>query len=236
MWDRCHRVVNDWCEGLGAAGLTATRLEWCCVLAMRSGPWAKAAHHRVLLGAAAEFFERCDSQNPVHALLYPDICADLQKQHDTNMGTIEHIEEVFVLLRGKFQQPLGEVVKTSRWWSWENKARNFIADGPGVHATLMLLVYIGWKRRWWRSFEESPLGARPGVPRRTTKAMAWRSRAPLWTAMRARVAHMMKAARQLGSSATPMVRQQRIGKACRLPGSMCKPLGVGVRPPFASPP
>lgn len=26
----------------------------------------------------------------------------------------------------------------------------------------MLLVYIGWKRRWWRSFEESPLASHGG--------------------------------------------------------------------------
>ena len=57
-----------------------------------------------------------------------------------------------------------EKMALSRWWSWEIRARTLVHE-LGVHALLMLLVYIGWRKSWWTSFEQSPLYDFTSAPR-----------------------------------------------------------------------
>lgn len=161
IWDRFHRVTNDWLCGVADAGLAMARFEWAVPLSLRSGPWQKAGNHRVLQQAAREMFDRCDANNPVFAWLYDGICADLHKSDDPNFGEVGHMREVWDTLAARLlQQPLGDAYRVGRWWKFEEKGEQFLSSGPGLHATLLLLVYVGWRRGWWSSFDESPLGVR----------------------------------------------------------------------------
>ena len=56
LWDRPHRVVNDWLAALTEAGLHLGRYEWGAVLSLRKGPWGKQANHRILQCVAKSFF------------------------------------------------------------------------------------------------------------------------------------------------------------------------------------
>jgi hypothetical protein len=92
-WDRPHRLHNDWLDGLSAAGLTVTRLEWMVVLNLRTGPFKKSAYHKVIQGGAQEMFQRVDHTNLIFRQLYDGITADLGMSHDPGFGTEEHFQD-----------------------------------------------------------------------------------------------------------------------------------------------
>ena len=50
---------------------------------------------------------------------------------------------------------IGDVEKSCRWWSTHQKARH---QRPLRSACQMLLVFIGYRRKWWAKFADIPLG------------------------------------------------------------------------------
>ena len=102
-------------------------------------------------------FARTDCTNPVFSHLYESIADDLRMRQSLDFGTEAHMQTVWERVKALCTEPMGASVKTSRWWRWEQRARGIIESGPGLHALLMVLIYIGWKRKWWVSFEDSPL-------------------------------------------------------------------------------
>jgi hypothetical protein len=155
--DRFHRTPNDWVAACTDAGLQLTRSEYKVALLLRVGPFNKGANHRVLVNTAKELFSRCDSSCPVYMHIYEAICYEMQYHLEIGFGSPEHREAVWQRLKSKLTGAKArETMKMSRWWSFEVRGRMMIHE-TGLYALVMLLVYLGWQRRWWRSFTECPL-------------------------------------------------------------------------------
>ena len=93
IWDRPHRLHNDWLDGLSSAGLTVARLEWMVILNLRTGPFKKTAHHKVIQGAAQEMFQRAGHTNLIFRQLYAGITTDLGMSECPSFGTEEHFQD-----------------------------------------------------------------------------------------------------------------------------------------------
>ena len=95
IWDRSHRLVNDWTDSVKHAGLTLTRMEWAQVSRCRLGPYDKAKHHSELLGFAKEMFEKQTDKSIVFRWLYRDICEENSWHHDASFGQEAHCSRVW---------------------------------------------------------------------------------------------------------------------------------------------
>ena len=154
MWDRFYRHINDLKDATAESGLTVIRLEMAAVLALRKGPWNKDAHHAAMLASAREMFKELGCDSLLFNYFYDDICQDLQESAP-DVGTPGRYERPWerckALLRSASK---GHAAKVSRWWTIEVTGRE---QRPLRSMTLMLLVWIGFRRRWWTTFDESPL-------------------------------------------------------------------------------
>lgn len=160
IWDRLHRLHNDRLDGISEAGLTMVRLEWAPVLNMRLGPFQKSGNHQLLMQAAREMFQRLDHTNAVYAHLYESICHDMGCHTDTDFATPCHMAAVWKRLEGLMcNAARGEAMKLNRWWSWELRAASIIKGNGGIHALFMLLIYVGYRRGWWKTYEQCPLSS-----------------------------------------------------------------------------
>lgn len=160
IWDRLHRLHNDRLDGISEAGLTMVRLEWAPVLNMRLGPFQKSGNHGLLMEAAREMFKRLDHSNAVYAHLYDSICHDLGCHTDPDFGSSCHMASVWKRLEGLMcNAARGEAMKLNRWWSWEIRAVHMLKGAGGIHALFMLLIWVGYRRGWWKTYEQCPLSA-----------------------------------------------------------------------------
>ena len=140
--------------------MTMTRFEWASVLSLRKGAWGKNANHRVLEAVAKELFEKLDETNALFEHLYPEFCGYFGTTHDVDYGTKAHMRKVWLRLKSEMLDPISEnAFKRSRWWCFELKGFKLLTTRGGIFGLLMLLVYVGWKRGWWKTFRESPLYA-----------------------------------------------------------------------------
>ena len=99
------------------------------------------------------------------------ICDEI-KDFTLNRGSEEHMADIFnrVKLCDAFQKK-GERVKLGRWASWLRATKSWRAKKMQV---LLVLVWAGTKRGWWKSFADLPLlspggadvadDAAPGAP------------------------------------------------------------------------
>ena len=152
-WDLLHRLH---CCSLGATsdrGLAITRLEMLQALKLRHSPFKQAANHSMLKGAAEELFDLLDSSCPLLEALYEQICDDLGET-GPEVGTPAHVERVWGLAKAVLTtMGKGTASKSSRWWSFESASRSFF---PDLHMTLMVLMYVGYKRKWF-TLEACPI-------------------------------------------------------------------------------
>lgn len=158
LWDRLHRVINDWGAGLSAAGLQTTCFEWSSVLTLRKGPFGKQANHRVLQGVARDMLNKLDHTNAIFEFLYPDISKAMVEHDLPEYGSNKHMECVWQRLMARLcGQKMGKNPKSNRWWSLEARGLAFLGNEAEYLGTFMLLVYLGYTRGWWTRFEKSPL-------------------------------------------------------------------------------
>ena len=76
-----------------------------------------------------------------------------------DIGTARHIDEVWHKICDHYTMvKRGAKVKLSRWWSWEQRALQFLDHkGGGAKGLLVVLLYIGWRRKWWSTTRQCPL-------------------------------------------------------------------------------
>ena len=153
-WDRFHRHQCDLNDAASEAGLTIIRLEMAAWLDLRRGPWQKEGNHQVLVAAARELFSLQNSTCMLLDMFYEDICDDLD-EHPMDKGSPSHYEKVWQMCAEMLTTAgTGHTAKHSRWWSLETLART---QRPLRAMTAMLLVYIGFKRKWWTKYDECPM-------------------------------------------------------------------------------
>ena len=158
IWDRPHRIMCDFSGGLTEAGLTVGRFEWQQVMTLRKGPWGKGGNHRVLQGVAKDYFKTCDHTNAIFEFLYDDFCAVFDLLGDHDYGTDDHMRAVFSRVKALALKAPSECgIKPGRWWNIEVRGQAFFSEKGAFLTTFMLLVFLGWRRRWWTSFVNSPL-------------------------------------------------------------------------------
>ena len=156
-FDRFHRIINDWNGAVTAAGLMMSKVEYQVVLLMRIGPFGGGANHSVLLNCAADMFRYSSSMNPVFLHLYEAICSEMSWSSDPEFGTLPHMQQVWARLKHRLTgAKQREKMKMSRWWSWEIRARVLCRE-IGVSVLLLLLTYVGWKKKWWASWADCVL-------------------------------------------------------------------------------
>ena len=155
-WDLFHRRTNDLADATSQAGMTIIKLEMSAVLGLRRGPWGKDGNHDVLISAAHEMFRLLDENSELFDFFYDHICEDLS-EFPMDKGSPEHYTKVWELCRKHLTSAgVGHAPKNSRWWAVETLAR---AQRHLRSMTLMLLIFVGYRRGWWSSFDQTPMFA-----------------------------------------------------------------------------
>ena len=152
---RLHQLMNCWLSGVSKAGLTLRRLEYKPLCDLRFGPFAAQAHHSTLIACAREYFACQDWTSPLFEVFFDDI-AEEQKCTNPDWGSERHKREVWERLRAQLvNAKQGAHVREGRWWNLESRALAVTEAKTGL---LLLLLYLGFQRKWWCTFAESPLG------------------------------------------------------------------------------
>ena len=155
--DPLHRCVNDFSLAVSSSKLHDLRMNFSVVVNCRIGPFGKSRNHRVLNAAAKDMFASTTYKNEAYQLLYPRICWELGFGHEADYMETDHYKKVWAHLEEvATRPPLGEPVKLSRWWALETRAKQMQKSG-GFACMLLILIWIGYKQRWWKSLAESPL-------------------------------------------------------------------------------
>ena len=153
-FDILHRVTCDWDDSIAECGLRVLRLEAKMVMKLRQGPFAGAGHHGQLQAAAKRMFSHTSwDSNLWYDILYEPIsqefCLLQDFGSDAHKQMVWHQLQKLLLHGGK-----GGNTKTGRWWNWEQNSRDFLRTRS---ANLLVLLYMGFERKWFQSYRESPL-------------------------------------------------------------------------------
>ena len=155
-WDLCHRLINDLAEAWGNSGMTLARLEHATLMSIRRGPYNRQGHRETLLSTARDMFGTMDHRNGLLQLFYEEISEDLGLEAE---GSDEHYQKVWEICRTELcNANMGHCPKNSRWFSIEELRRQ---QRHLRTMTLMLLVYLGIKKNWWKSLDDSPVFTGP---------------------------------------------------------------------------
>ena len=152
--DRLHQLMCCWSGGVADANLMLKRLEFKPLCDLRFGPFGRQGHHSTLTECAKEFFAAQTYKSPLFQLFYDNIVEDLGDD-DPSLGSEAHQRGVFERVKAELVGARqGARVREGRWWNLEARGMAVLENKS---ALLMLLVYLGFQRRWWTSFSESPL-------------------------------------------------------------------------------
>ena len=158
VWDILHRRTCDWAAGYTLAGLNINRFEWQSVVTMRKGPFGKQANHSILLGVAKAFFSNTTHESDLFTFFYPMLCTSMGNRDDADYGEANHYKKVWEVVKGHMLNAnVAENVKPARWWSLECRGSQMLNEAGSLFGTLLLLVYMGWQRGWWKNFQDTPL-------------------------------------------------------------------------------
>lgn len=157
--DLFHRLHNDMLGAVAEAGLSMVRAECFIPARMRRGPFDKQGNHAVLKGASQEMGRVLAVDNPLFEMLYDDLVAESEELRTLpEPGSREHMEATFEYLKEKARSVgAGCDARTSRWWAWEETARQC---AKRRWADLFVLLWLGRQRKWWTSWNDSPLRKR----------------------------------------------------------------------------
>ena len=150
-WDIFHRLHNDVIDAAGDAGLCIVRLEAATVCALRRGPFKSEGHQGTLLSAARDLW-KLPVPNSLLDLFYDDLCRDFGVQPE---GDTDHVMWVWKTCCSSLMAAnLGSAAKNSRWFSIEALSRH---QKSMRTSNLLLLIFLGFQRGWWRTWDETPL-------------------------------------------------------------------------------
>eukprot|EP00971_Amphidinium_carterae_P092110 1823876-Amphidinium_carterae.1 len=158
-FDVFHRLSNDWRSGNKSGSLNLLMLEFKIFTSMRHGPWNRQGTHQLMKELAEEYFTLSGEgvDDPLFHLMCDNILLDNPGLASApNAGSPEHILEVWHWSKAQMLGTgIGERDDLSRWWAWEQQSRRV---RPVRSLTLMLLCYLGMKRKWWKTAAEPLLG------------------------------------------------------------------------------
>ena len=155
--DILHRLHNDLGLAINHASLASVKLQLKIVLQAGSGPFRSGANYNVMSLAAQIMRKTHAHRQALFHHMYAHIAHEHGKDVEATFGSEGHQEAVFdhvmkLLERGGRRRQ----VKASRWFSLEANACSLIEE-VGLCTVLYLLVWVGWHRGWWRTWEECPL-------------------------------------------------------------------------------
>eukprot|EP00971_Amphidinium_carterae_P234024 4644059-Amphidinium_carterae.1 len=155
--DVIHRLLNDWHSGVRAAGLHTHRLEWKAVLVLRQGPWKQGAHHSLLRACAAELdSEGYRGSDVIFHWLFDEIALECGESTSPEYGSEPHIRRVWAKMMERLLTAGRTEHRMGRWFSWEHRSRALVKN-VGLACTLYLIAVTGLRKRWWLTFQTSPL-------------------------------------------------------------------------------
>ena len=107
-------------------------------------------HAWSLEGAATEFFGLTGGHhNKLFILMYDAIVSDsVLLSSEPNVGTEEHCLRVWLWARElALGKGIGSNTTMGRWMCWEQQSECFFEKAS---VELMLLLFLGVKRKWWK--------------------------------------------------------------------------------------
>ena len=109
-----------------------------------------------MLDAADEFFGCQGYSSQLFQFFYEELCNDVGAT-DPDVGESAHMKRLFAMLKAELcGAKQGARLREGRWWNLEGRGLEVLRHKT---ALFMLLIHIGFQRKWWRSFSESPLVA-----------------------------------------------------------------------------
>ena len=104
----------------------------------------------------------CDHTCPLMIHIYDEL-SDSMGPGAASFGTDAHMQEVWAWARHQLlREPEGVATNSGRWLSLEVKSR---LGNRQTWLTVMVLLWTGWRRFWFKSFADSPLHARQNLGR-----------------------------------------------------------------------
>ena len=119
------------------------------MLNVRVGPWRKAANHRLLNDTARGLRTAMPSTHEMFRRFYAEIARDYRMQMDPSLGEEAHMQRVWeVMMERLSRAKVDSEVRPGRWFHTEQRGLGFLEHGPGPTALLMLLLLLGFRRKW----------------------------------------------------------------------------------------
>ena len=161
IWDRFHRVHNDYLDALAEAGLAVVRLEQMQTMSLRRGPWCSDGNHATLFSAVSEMSRMLRPESELFGIYYNEICRDFGENGE-DVGSDAHYEKMWLKATSALKSAgKGFEAKKSRWFATEALCR----DQRELRGSMkLLLMYVGFRRKWWSTLDESPLAMVMGKP------------------------------------------------------------------------
>lgn len=154
-FDPHHRWQRDILGAVSHANLNGIRVDFGLVLNAALGPWSGDAHFGTIHGAAEQMKGEVDHTWVVFQMLYPEVCGEMGI-NSSIMGSHDHMKMVRAkVLECPMFKKTGMGVKFGRWFQFEDKSCEVF--GHRMSFYLLLLLYVGSKKNWWRSLMDSPL-------------------------------------------------------------------------------
>lgn len=154
VFDRFHGVHNAVDEGVQKAGLTMAVMEWRVFLDCRRKPFDGCGNHAALLESMEELREQSSSRNMLFRVLASGIASDFGIQ-EPDGDEEEFFEEVWQTCHREFlKEGIGEEAKPSRWFASQRRARSCEQQR---YSTLLAILWLGYKRKWWKTIDDTPL-------------------------------------------------------------------------------
>eukprot|EP00971_Amphidinium_carterae_P345175 6485988-Amphidinium_carterae.4 len=158
-FDLNHRIHNDVLLASTHCGLVDLRLEAKVAMKARTGPFQSGSFLHCMRGVAHEYFSLHTYENPLFQVVYEEIserCSD--SVGESAAGSQAHMLEVWERLQKEAMGlRLDAQPEQSRWFSWEVASRHYL---PQRWLYVMLLTYLGMKRKWYGKLQETPLYTR----------------------------------------------------------------------------
>eukprot|EP00971_Amphidinium_carterae_P084204 1666962-Amphidinium_carterae.1 len=160
-FDLNHRIHNDVLLAATHSGFIDLRLEAKVAMRARAGPFQSGSFLHLMRGVAREYFAVHTYANALFQVVYEELAdSGSESADDASWGTQEHMLSIWDRLKAEAEgMRLDAQPEQSRWFSWEVASRHFL---PQRWLYVMLLTYLGMKRRWYTRLQDTPLYTRLG--------------------------------------------------------------------------
>jgi len=147
--------MNDLASAQSAAGLLLTKMEYSQVCRLRQGPFGGQSYFWIMRKAAEEFFGDYDHSCFIFQMLFDELAMEAGMNSYHPYGSREHQDLVWRwCYRASTMHDSCANHKSGRWWSFEERSRQ---SAKHRWTDLLVLLYVGFRRGWWKSSSTSPL-------------------------------------------------------------------------------